>query len=377
MGVGSGDILVVSEAGNTEAAIVSSLGNSGYSIHIVTAASHCLPAIQQHTPKAILLSLLSDSIKPENLLRSLRESSDIAIILVMDENHAGQVVSLLKQGADDYISVSEVNSELLPYIIVRAINLRQERLQQKQMGIRLRELELDQIAGQRVQSNFLPGSPTNLGSFILTHHINPSLILSGDSVNFFQLEDGKVLFYLADVSGHGAAGAFVSVMLTGLSRRLEREFSSLALGNTAEVLCWYNKELLRLKLEQHVTMFLGIADAASNTLQYSNAAHFPGAILHQNNQAAFLELGGFPLGMFETEYDVVEVKIAENFNLVMFSDGVLEIIDQDTIREKEHELLSLVQYGYTEVDALVKHLGLEKQKEVPDDIAVFTVARKN
>ncbi|HIG44469.1 MAG: fused response regulator/phosphatase [bacterium] len=377
MGVGSGDILVVTEAGTTEAGIVSSLTNSGFSVHVVTAASHCLPSIKQHSPRAILLSAVSNSIDPMKLLRSIRKKYDTPVIVLVEESHAGEIVPLLKQGADNYISIPASDSELLTYIVNQAINLKQERLQQTEMGIRLRELELDQIAGHRVQSSSLPDSPASLGSFVFSHHINPSLILSGDSVDYFPLPDGKVLFYLADVSGHGAAGAIVSVMLTGLSRRLEREFADLGIENSAAVLLWYNCELLRLNLEQHVTMFLGILDAANNTLQYSNAAHFPAAILEQQNQSIFLELGGFPLGMCETEYECSEVKIEENFNLVMFSDGVLEIIDQDTIRDKETELLSLVQCGKTDIDALVKHLGLDRQMDVPDDIAVFTVARKN
>jgi serine phosphatase RsbU (regulator of sigma subunit) len=124
-------------------------------------------------------------------------------------------------------------------------------------------------------------------------------------------------------------------------------------------------------------MFLGILDGVSNTLQYSNAAHFPAAILQQEKQSVYLELGGLPLGVCETDYDFLEAKVAETFNLVMFSDGVLEIMDKTTIKEKEQDLLSLVQCGNTEIDALVKHLGLDVKEEVPDDIAVFTIARKN
>ncbi len=59
----------------------------------------------------------------------------------------------------------------------------------------------------------------------------------------------------------------------------------------------------------------------------------------------------------------------------MFSDGVLEIIDISTIKEKEEYLLSLVQCGNTEIEELVDHLRLDDIKDVPDDIAVFTVAR--
>jgi serine phosphatase RsbU (regulator of sigma subunit) len=40
--------------------------------------------------------------------------------------------------------------------------------------------------------------------------------LSGDFVDYFPIDDRHFAFYLADVSGHGAASAFLAVMLKTL-----------------------------------------------------------------------------------------------------------------------------------------------------------------
>jgi sigma-B regulation protein RsbU (phosphoserine phosphatase) len=173
------------------------------------------------------------------------------------------------------------------------------------------------------------------------------------------------------------AGALVSVALGGLSRRLRREFDSLGFNTSAEVLCWFNQEVLNLNLEQHITMFVGILDDKLKVMQYSSAAHFPCAILKNKRGTAFLEMGGLPLGMCETQYGFQDVDIAENFDLVLFSDGVLEIMSQTYIKDKEQYLLSLVQLHTTDIDTLVGHLEMEGRKNVPDDIAIFTVARNS
>ena len=177
------------------------------------------------------------------------------------------------------------------------------------------------------------------------------------------------------MSGHGASSAFVTVLLKSLSRRLQSEFEEFGFVKPGEVLVWLNHELLQCDLEQHVTMFLGIIDRESNQLEYSNAAQFPAAILSSDDSAQFLEIGGLPLGLYQSpEYDSRAVRLPSQFSIVMFSDGVFEIMPQQTLKAKEEHLLSVVRCGKRDVEALAEQLGIESTRSVPDDIAVFTVA---
>ena len=175
------------------------------------------------------------------------------------------------------------------------------------------------------------------------------------------------------MSGHGASSAFVTVLLRSLSRRLEQQFSELNLACTGDILLWMNDELLRCDLEHHVTMFLGVIDMSTHEMEYSNAAHFPAAILSREDEAEFLEIGGRPLGLFKNvDYESRAVKLPNSFTINMFSDGVFEIMPQETLKGKEEYLLSLVKYGTRSVQALADHLGMVQAQK--DDIAVFTVA---
>ena len=59
----------------------------------------------------------------------------------------------------------------------------------------------------------------------------------------------------------------------------------------------------------------------------------------------------------------------------MFSDGVFEIMSQATLRIKEEHLLSVVA-GQTrqDINGLAEQLGMLNARNIPDDIAIFTVA---
>ena len=77
----------------------------------------------------------------------------------------------------------------------------------------LRLLKQDQMAGLEVQKSLMPESPLKFGDYEISHSITPSLYLSGDFVGYNFVLGRYLLFYFADVSGHGASSAFVTVLL--------------------------------------------------------------------------------------------------------------------------------------------------------------------
>ena len=111
-------------------------------------------------------------------------------------------------------------------------------------------------------------------------------------------------------------------------------------------------------------------------LGYSSAAHFPGTILCHENGAGFLEIGGQPLGLFaKPNYLSYEVALPETYYIVMFSDGVFEILPETSLEDKEARLLDLASsHRDAGLDALVDDLGLLAASAIPDDIAVFSIA---
>ena len=209
------------------------------------------------------------------------------------------------------------------------------------LNAHLLELERDQRAGRYIQMGMLPPNPMAIGAFRIRHRILPSLILSGDFVDYFQLTERYFAFYIADVSGHGASSAFVTVLLKNFSRRLRREYRPSMLNAPGEILQWINRELLEQKIDKHAAMILGLMDMQENAVCLVNAGHFPPAILKTDGaEPAYIQQRGKPVGLFEdVDYDAVTVPMDIGDRLIMFSDGVLDAMGDGGLQEKESRIL--------------------------------------
>lgn len=333
--------------------------------------------LRSSLPDLVLLTKQEGASSLLLLSKIHRQYPMVPIVMVATDINGEVIREHLDAGACDYIYYDGAEKELLAFVVHQnlehRLNLKAMEAQEE-TATRFAQLEKDQRSGFRVQQAMLPKSPRSIRGLSFDHQLYPSMIMSGDFIDYFELFDGRVAFYIADVSGHGASSAFITVLLKSMSRRLLDEHGEL--GSTSEILTWFNRELLQWDMEHHVTMFFGVIDQENRRLEYSNAAHFPGTILCHEDGASFLEIGGQPLGLFaEPVYDSHEVELPENYSIVMFSDGVFEILPEETLEDKEERLLTLVKsHREEDLDALVDDLGVLKTRLIPDDIAVFTVA---
>lgn len=245
---------------------------------------------------------------------------------------------------------------------------------------RLSILRADQMAGRQMQQSLLPTSPLIDPPYYVARKILPSLYLSGDFVNYVPAIGQYFLFYLLDVSGHGASSAFITVMVRQLMHRLvrrhEREdkaaFGMAPLGFLERI----NTILLDNLLDKHLTMFSGSLNLEKNVLKYVVAAQLPMPILIVDGKAEFLPGKGKPVGLFPHAYwETEEIHLPEKFILITFSDGILEVLPQESLEEQEQFLLEKLSKVDADIEAVLPALGLEKTKDLPDDVAVFMIAR--
>lgn len=305
------------------------------------------------------------------IVRWLAQSDTELPIIVAASDPNTSLLPCLEYGSVDYFYCTGKEAELFAHVIRRNLT------NSKAMAEEYRGLERDQQSGFRAQQILLPASPASLGGLRFNHQLFPRMIMSGDSVDYFELSDGRIAFVIADVSGHGAAGAFVTVVLKSLSRQLIAKEDGV--GTTGDILEWINQELLQWKFEQHVTMFLGIIDPLAGYLEYSSAAHFPGTIVRHSDSAEFLNIGGQALGLYsKPSYPAHRVELPDDYAIVMFSDGVFEIMGEMSLVDKEARLLSVVKSCGENADELIgelaEALGIHSNASIPDDMAFFTIA---
>lgn len=350
----AGKILVLESNTKDSSLLVEQLKQDGCHVTAVESWQQASESLQKTSPGLVLcdLSVVDEQGCPA--IETLATSwSDIAVIALAREVSTKDAVTAMRCGALDCLN-KPVTAEVLRLAVSRALEhtrlraenrLYREELEQANGRLRqhLSELELDQRAGRSVQMSMLPPSPLILGQYRLMHQVMPSLFLSGDFVDYFQITKGYLAFYVADVSGHGAASAFITVLLKNFSRRFRREYIESMLTDPAEVLAWLNQELMEQQLGRHVSFFLGILNMTDRTLYYANAGHFPNPMLAFSGGVEVLELPGRPLGLFkQVDHKSNHLKLPESFTLTLFTDGVLEVMPKASLEKKEARLVDIV-----------------------------------
>ena len=312
----------------------------------------------------------------------------VPIIAFSPATAAEQVVAALRAGASDFLIKPVRNKEAVDAVLrklferVRVARLNEvyrQELETKNLNLSegISELRADQTAGRKVQMKMLPEKERLIGDMHMAHMIKPSLYLSGDFLDYLRLDDHLSLVYIADVSGHGASSAFVTVLLKNLTNRLQRNLrrgSSDDILDPERFLKRVNRELQETGLGKHVTMFVALIDASKRVMRYAVGAHFPLPIITSPEETRFLTGSGLPVGLFsDPEWETYTEPLPEGFQLILFSDGILEVINARSLDQKEKRLLELVRSGRHTIDRLSEALQFEQMSELPDDIAIVTV----
>jgi len=261
-------------------------------------------------------------------------------------------------------------------------NYRKELEQANQaLQSKLDEVMRDQQAGYMVQQKMLPPTPYNLLGYHFEHLVLPANYLSGDFVDYHQVSPNKLVFFLLDVTGHGSSSAFVTVLIKQFAIRSRKHFKKnqrREVNTAAWILNWINRSLLEMELDRHMTIFLGVIDTERDTLNYSYGGHFPQAILKTHEGIRFLEGRGLPVGIFpEAVYEDHFVDLPEKFCLTVFSDGILEIMEEKTLALKEQKLLDLARSEEDKVTYYYDVMKLDEIEQALDDISIMTVSRKS
>jgi serine phosphatase RsbU (regulator of sigma subunit) len=250
--------------------------------------------------------------------------------------------------------------------------LRCLQLEQENADLRtsLELLRQDQEAGAHVQRRLLPANNMEYQSIRLRYWLQPSLYLSGDFLDCWSPQPGKLLFYIADVSGHGASSAFVTILLKYLVNRYARED-----GLSPARLCTrINEELLAGGLDKHLTLVLGCLDTETRELTYTLAAHLPVPLLVSDGKVNPLEGNGMPIGLFPgAAYRDYTCTFPEKGCLCMASDGVLEVLPGEGLEARQQEWKAQVAASGGDLDSLLQRLPSEPD-DWPDDVTLMTVS---
>ena len=387
----SAKLLIIDDDEVVRASLAAYLEDSGFQVLQAENGLQGLEMFEREQPDLVICDLRMPQVDGLELIRRINKlTSDMPVIVVSGAGVMSDAVEALRLGAADYLIKPLEDLAVLEHSVRRALDRSQLRLENQRYREKLeaanRELQAslhllqeDQNAGRQVQMNMLPVTPWQTDDLQFTHQIIPSLYLSGDFVDYFRVDEHRVAFYLADVSGHGASSAFVTVLLKFMTTRLLYEWRRngvLPEFKPSDVLGHINRGLINCKLGKHVTMLGGVIDQQSGQLTYSIGGHLPLPVLFSEGKASYLEGRGLPVGLFEeVTYNDLVMPLPASFSLTLMSDGILDLLPGDTLKEKEAALPELVRQAGGTLDGLRQVLGLANLKDMPDDIALLVLSR--
>lgn len=201
--------------------------------------------------------------------------------------------------------------------------------------------------------------------------------VGGDFYDFFRVGE-KLAFVMADVSGKGIPAALF--MMTARTQIKNHILSETDLGTAFikinDELCENNEE------NMFVTVFAGLLDYKTGTLEFINAGHNKPLIRRQGRYTWLEGLSGMPMGyMGGVHYKLLQTKLDPGDIIYTYTDGVTEAVNVKQELYGDDRLITLLngrpEEDVTKLLAMVladvkKFAGRAEQA---DDITMLAVRR--
>ena len=159
--------------------------------------------------------------------------------------------------------------------------------------------------------------------------MTPAKEVGGDFYDFFLVDDDHLAIVMADVSGKGVPAAlFMMISKTLLKSAAQSGLSPKAvLEKVNNQLCENNDA------EMFVTVWLGILEISTGKMKCANAGHeYPAIMRRGGGFQLFKDKHGLVLaGMEGARYREYELELNEGDRLFVYTDGVPEATNADTV----------------------------------------------
>jgi phosphoserine phosphatase RsbU/P len=207
-----------------------------------------------------------------------------------------------------------------------------------------RDLEI----AKDIQAWLLPGAPLQIPGYQIAYATRPANTVAGDYYDVI-LRPGRtpdanrILFVVADVAGKSIPAAMLMATFQASLRTLSTSGIALAelVAGVNRYACSNSQGGVRF-----TTAFFAELDPATGDVVYINAGHNVPILRKTSGAVERLEEGGIPVGIFaESPYPVGTTRLQGGDWLVIFTDGVVEAVNQKNEEYGEPELIRLVDGG--------------------------------
>lgn len=331
--------------------------------------------------------VLSDINMPEmdglTLLAKINEMRNPArkCIMVSAYGDMGNIRQAMNNGAFDF-ATKPIDLDDLQRSIDNAVAQIEYIHQSQKEHKTLEDLQGDLKAAREIQHAILPKN-FNMNRFPdmdIYASMEAAKDVGGDFYDFFPIDNTRMGFVMADVSGKGVPAA----MMMAVGRTMIK-----AIGSRGIASCECMKTVNNLLCKENtdfmfITTFYGIIDTVTGEVDYTNAGHNPQYVLHADGSLSVLNpIGNIALGIMEDmDYRSSSTVLKPGEHIVMFTDGVTEAENSnyDQLGEEKLEacLKNMAGAGSKEIVESVNGLVKDFANGNPqnDDVTILVIGRK-
>ena len=209
-----------------------------------------------------------------------------------------------------------------------------------------RDLEI----ARDIQSWLLPSVPPLVPGLTIAFATRPANTVAGDFYDVFPRpsplpEEQTLVIAVADVAGKSIPAALLMATFQASLRTLSATQCNLQelVAGMNRYACCNSQGGLRF-----TTAFIGEYQPATRVLKYINAGHNNPMLRRSAGSVERFDVGGMPLGIqAEAAYASAEVTLASGDWLLIFTDGMVEAINQFEEEYGEERLLAVLQANTT------------------------------
>jgi sigma-B regulation protein RsbU (phosphoserine phosphatase) len=212
------------------------------------------------------------------------------------------------------------------------------------------------IAGTVVE-RLLPRKMPDIAGLRFAYHYKPCDEIGGDLFDVIDLNDGKIVLLMYDVSGHGVSAALISVMTRTL---FQKSFvpDEPILPQISDI----NRELRRYFQTHFVSYFCGILDVKNRRLRYVGGG-LPYPAVLAAGRLVLLDTQGTPLGLqqdLSAQEKTMELLPGDKF--LLFTDGIYEAFNaEDEMYGRKRLMEFAVKLSDSDIQTMVRAIVREHQ----------------
>ena len=308
--------------------------------------------------------ILSDINMPEmdglTLLTKINEMQNPALkcIMVSAYGDMGNIRQAMNNGAFDF-ATKPIDLDDLSVTIEKAIEQIQYIKTMQQEHSQLESIKGDLAVAREIQQAILPRIfppfPENAGELDIAALMNAAKDVGGDFYDFFRIDDQRIGFVIADVSGKGVPAA----IFMAVSRTLIRATGVRGVS-PAECISYSNGLLAQESANyMFVTVFYGIYNIATGQVTYTNAGHNPPYLMKADGRIEQLPMSkDLVVGAIDDfQFSEETLQLEHGDTLLLYTDGVTEALN-----------LGDEEFGNQRLQAALAQLTRENSQEIIDRI---------